>query len=154
MSRNFLITLKKEFKYIDTNHVLYEKAVALRIEAFFDGLDNPLALINDEFESKGIHLICLTDNNVIGTGRLNFIENESVISQMAIDIDYQRNAVGSEILKKLIAYCKKNKVSKINLSARESALDFYKKYSFLPVGEKYPSKKTTIIHQKMELLLK
>ena len=142
------------FKFINSKDASYKEAVNLRIKAFFGSCKEPFDLINDEFEKSGIHLVCLNDKNVIGTGRLNIQNKIGIISQMAIDENHQKKGLGSEILKGLVAYCETHNVSKITLSARESALEFYKKFSFVPVGEKYPSKKTAIIHQKMELLLK
>lgn len=145
--------MKSDFrlKYITVNSSLYDEAVLIRKNLFFDGMKNNLDLINDEFESKGIHLICLNDDEVIGTGRLN-VENEiSIISQMAIKTTYQKQGVGAKILNELIKLSKENKILKIQLSARETAINFYEKYNFIAFGDKYPSKKTGIIHQKMEL---
>jgi len=114
-------------------------------------MKNSPDLINDNFESSGIHLVCLNKNEVIGTGRLN-IENEvSIISQMAIKVNYQKQGVGAKILNELVRHSKEKGISKIRLSARETALAFYKKFGFTAIGDKYPSKKTEIIHQQMAL---
>lgn len=37
----------------------------------------------------------------------------------------------------------------IELNARETAINFYKKMGFEIIGDKYSSQKTGIIHQKM-----
>ena len=140
-----------DFKFIDIKNEFYKEAVLLRIRTFFEGMPDALDLINDTFEIEGIHLICLNNNKVIGTGRLNFEENESIISQMAIEKDFQYKGVGSKILNKLIEYSKGKTNSRITLNARETAIAFYEKFNFIIIGDKYPSKKTTIIHQKMEL---
>jgi predicted GNAT family N-acyltransferase len=140
-----------DFKFIDIKDEFYNEAVLLRIRIFFEGMPNASDLINDTFEIEGIHLICLNNNKVIGTGRLNFEENESIISQMAIEKDFQYKGVGSKILNKLIEYSKGKTNSRITLNARETAIAFYEKFNFIIIGDKYPSKKTTIIHQKMEL---
>ncbi len=84
-------------------------------------------------------------------GRLNIEDNTSIISQMAIDSNFQKQGIGAKILKELIRYSKTKGISKIELSARETALGFYEKFNFKGFGEKYPSLKTGIIHQKMEL---
>ena len=114
-------------------------------------MENRPDLINDVFEQKGIHLVCLDGDDVIGTGRLNIDNKTSVISQMAIKSTYQKQGVGVKILKELVRYSKEKELFVIKLSARETALAFYEKFGFVVVGDKYPSQKTGIIHQQMEL---
>jgi len=70
---------------------------------------------------------------------------------MAIEKSFQTHGIGTKIIKELIRYSKTKNVSKIELSARETAIAFYKKFNFLTLGNKYPSKKTGIIHQQMVL---
>ncbi len=114
-------------------------------------MPNSSDLINDAFEADGIHLVCLVNDVVIGTGRLNIENNTGIISQMAIKTSFQKQGVGAKLLEELINHCKAKKLNKIELSARETALAFYEKFNFKEVGEKYPSKKTGIIHQQMVL---
>ncbi|GAA3634891.1 GNAT family N-acetyltransferase [Flavivirga jejuensis] len=143
-----------ELKYVAINSPLYDAAVALRVKLFFKNMENSHDLIHDDLESKGIHLVCLNEKEVVGTGRLNIKNNTSIISQMAIKKAFQKKGIGLKILKELIALSKENKVSRIELNARETALPFYEKLNFKALGNKYPSKKTKIIHQKMELIIK
>jgi len=133
------------------NSPFYNGAVAIREKLFFNNLENSADLINDDFEQKGIHLVSLKGGEFVGTGRLNIENKIGTISQMAIKSNYQKQGVGAKILKELIRYSKKQELFKIKLSARETALAFYKKFGFVIVGDKYPSQKTGIIHQQMEL---
>lgn len=117
-------------------------------------MNNKDELINDKFEKDGIHLVCLSENqSVIGTGRINIIESVGVISQMAIKRENQKTGIGRKILSELILKCDSLGIKTIELSARESALDFYRKSGFKSFGNKYPSTKTGIIHQKMAMNL-
>ena len=140
-----------ELKYVNIDSSYYREAVTIREELFFKNIENRLDLIQDKFESTGIHLVCLKDNEVIGTGRLNIENNTGVISQMAIKPEYHKLGVGARILIELVNYSKKNELFKVKLGARETALTFYKKFNFVIVGERYPSKKTGVIHHQMEL---
>ncbi|GGD14627.1 N-acetyltransferase [Hyunsoonleella pacifica] len=140
-----------KLKYITIEDPLYQKAVAIRKEQFFKNMKNSSDLINDALESDGLHLVCLNENEVVGTGRLNIEDNTGIISQMAVNTNFQKQGIGAKILKALIEYSEEKGVTKIVLSARETALGFYSKFNFKPVGELYPSLKTGIIHQKMEL---
>lgn len=138
-----------KFIYVDTESAYYKEAVTIRKERFFKGMENSSSLINDALETKGIHLVCLYKDEVVGAGRLNIEGEKGIISQMAIKTGYQRQGIGASILKVLIQYSKEKQAHRIELSARETALEFYKKYGFVPIEDKYPSKKTGIIHQKM-----
>ena len=134
------------------NTPFYKQALDIRIECFFKGFENALELINDDFEKEAIHLICIEkENKVVGTGRLHFEEYKGIISQMAIAPQNQKQGIGKMILNGLIEICHEKEIKKIELSARETALDFYKKFGFTAFNEKYPSKKTGIIHQNMFL---
>lgn len=143
-----------QFIVTDTESSFYKEAVAIRKELFFKGMKNSTSLIDDDFEKDGIHLVCLCNNKVIGTGRMNIVNNTSIVSQMAIHSTYQKKGIGAKILKEFIKKSKEKEVSKIKLSARETAISFYEKFNFKGVGNKYPSKKTGIIHQQMELKIK
>lgn len=140
-----------ELKYITTKSSYYKDAVVLREKLFFKNFENSLDLINDKFELNSFHLVCLFKNGVIGTGRLNIENGISFISQMAIKKAYQKRGVGAKILNELIRLSKEKEILKIQLSARETAISFYKKYNFIAFGDKYPSKKTGIMHQNMML---
>ncbi|MFS4482350.1 GNAT family N-acetyltransferase [Hyunsoonleella sp. 2307UL5-6] len=141
--------MKLEFINIESS--FYREAVAIRTKLFFDKIKNSSALIHDEFEAKGIHLVCLNLDEVVGTGRLNIENKVGTISQMAIKENFQNKGIGREILKALIEKSNKHKVTAIKLGARETAISFYEKFGFIVIGQKYPSKKTGIIHQQMEL---
>lgn len=140
-----------ELKYINIGASFYEQAIKLRTDLFFKNLENSHDLVQDDFEQKGIHLVCLNKNEVVGVGRLNIENKVGIISQMAIKECYQKTGIGSKILKELIAKSIENKVTKIELSARESAIIFYEKFNFRAFGNTFPSIKTGIIHQKMVL---
>lgn len=142
-----------ELKYIKVNDTLYQEAIAIRVDQFFKGMTNSADLIDDDFESSGIHLVCKEDEKVVGTGRLNIQNKIGFISQMAISSEFQNKGIGTKLLNEFITYCKKEKLNKIILGARETALGFYEKFNFKAFDYKYPSKKTGIIHQQMVLNL-
>lgn len=142
---------KFELKYISTTSILYKEAVAIRKELFFKNMKNSSDLIQDNFEESGIHIVCLNNDEVVGTGRLNIENSTSIISQMAIKANYQKQGVGAKILNELIGCSRAKDMTKIKLSARETAIAFYEKFKFVAFGNTYPSKKTGIIHQEMVL---
>ena len=145
--------MDNSIRYIDTENELYAQAKKIRIDCFFENSNNAENLIQDEFEKNGTHLVFLRDNKVIGTGRIHTIDTVGIISQMAVKKEHQKTGIGTKLLIELITKCKSLGFKKIELSARETALEFYKKNGFETLGNQYPSVKTGIIHQKMRFII-
>lgn len=142
-------------KFVCLNSELYNQAFQLRKELFFKDFSNADELLKDDFEKNSYHLVIERNTIVVGTGRLTIIEdNIGVISQMAITTDFQRQGVGRKIMALLLEKCSELKVTKVILSARITALSFYENFDFEVIGKVYPSKKTGVLHQQMQLLLK
>ena len=142
-----------KFEFVPYNGKLYQKALAIRMQQFFEGMPNASSLLEDKLEKESTHLVCSINNEIVGTGRVSFVNGVGVISQMAIADTYQYKGIGTQIVDHLLQKCNDNKVQTVRLSARETAIDFYKKFGFTTIGEKYPSQKTGIIHQEMEYKL-
>lgn len=138
-----------KFIFINQNSQYYKQAIDLRISLFLSGMDNTEELINDSYENKSQHLVCINDKEVVGTGRLSIEKNQGIIFQMAIKREFQERGIGSEILSKLVDECSRLELSKIKLSARKTAISFYKNFGFQHYGDYYKSEKTGIIHRKM-----
>jgi len=138
-----------EFIFIDQHSEYYKEAIDLRVSLFFSGMNNAKDLINDTHENQGQHLVCLEGEEIVGTGRLNIEKNQGIISQMAIKKEFQKKGIGSGILSKLLDKCSSLELEKIKLSARETAINFYKKYGFECYGDYYESEKTGIVHRNM-----
>lgn len=143
-----------EYKFIDQFNSYYIQVINLRINLFFKNFENAIELINDTDENTSKHIVCIDNENVIGTGRLTIRNSIGIISQIAVSKPHQHQGIGKEILNILINECKKQNENKIMLSARETAVSFYKKFKFESVGTIYPSRKTGIPHQNMQLILK
>ncbi|OHX65437.1 GNAT family N-acetyltransferase [Flammeovirga pacifica] len=142
-----------ELKYIDHQDELYDQAKKIRIDCFFSGMTNAEELINDAYERIGNHLVLINNKGqVIGTGRFHTMNSIGIISQMAVRKENQKTGIGAILLNELIKKSKAIGMNQIELSARETAISFYKKKGFKTLGDKYPSIKTGIIHQKMILI--
>lgn len=142
------------YKFINQTSPYYTEAVDLRIDLFYKDMENAIDLINDNDESTSLHLVCLNDEKVIGAARLTFKEDIGVISQVVVPRFQQHRGVGKGLIEMLINECKKQNMHKVILRARQTSIYFYKKFNFEGVGDIYPSKKTGILHQNMELILK
>ena len=106
--------------------------------------------LTDSIEDESFHLMGIDEEkNVIASGRVHFnSENEAQIRYMAVDENFKRKGVGTEIVKELEKYAlSKGKVSMI-LNARENAISFYLSLGYEEVGP-YQSD-TGIPHKTMK----
>lgn len=142
-----------EFKFVAIASNEYKQGLLVREQLFFKNFPNAQELLNDVHEQNSIHLVAIENQQVIGTGRLTIKENTAFVSQMTVLPNWQGKSVGAQLLQLLVKEAQKLKTTSIELSARMTALDFYRKYNFMPVGEVYASKKTGVLHQKMILKL-
>ena len=104
----------------------------------------------DSIEDESFHLMGIDEEkNVIASGRVHFnSKNEAQIRYMAVDENFKRKGVGTEIVKELEKYAlSKGKVSMI-LNARENAISFYLSLGYEEVGP-YQSD-TGIPHKTMK----
>ena len=109
--------------------------------------------LNDDYEDSSFHLIGVKKEQIVGCGRLHFINpNEAQIRYMAVDEKYQRNGVGKEVIRLLEKEAKRQNAKKIILNARDHVLDFYKKFGYISV-KKYDGSDTGIPHTRMEKII-
>ena len=85
----------------------------------------------DDLEASSIHRAVFEDEQIIGVGRLHFIDKDKAqIRYMAILEEYRGKGLGKMLVEEFIQITKENKISKIILYARENVVNFYKKLGF------------------------
>jgi len=137
----------RQIKY---NSPEYKEAVILRDLI----LRQPLGLKLDPKdllkEKDDYHIGCFEDNRLFGVLILTPQDKEIIqMRQVAVDNKQQRKGVGSMLVKFAEKTAAEHQFSKIILSARTTALDFYLKMSYKTVGGEYISKSTNILHVEM-----
>ena len=104
-------------------------------------LGQPLGFEKDDLENISFHLMLVSNNDILGVGRIHFIVNNLIkkaqIRYMAIDKKIQKKGHGSKLLKELENIAYKNNVKHIFLHARESAIPFYLKNSYKKIKKSY-----------------
>jgi predicted GNAT family N-acyltransferase len=138
------------FSYIDTNSQYYKDAVALRFSVFYKEFDLDIDVIDDSDESTSIQLAAIADGKVLGFGRLSFNGSTARISQMAVSKKMRGRGIGSNIMNILIERSIQEGCRLICLNSRLDAVDFYRKFGFETVGDKFPSEKTGRTNIRME----
>lgn len=113
--------------HIAQNPEVFEQILQLRYEVLRAPWQQSKDSATDEHESQAYNAFILSKHNsVIACGRLQ--KNENAIGQirfMAVDKDWQGKGLGQLILASLEKQAKAIGCEKIELQARENALDFY-----------------------------
>ena len=108
----------------------------------------PLALEWDELDPQCHHVVARdSGGEAIGTGRLT---PKRTIGRMAVLSDWRGRGVGDAMLRALLEQARANGWHEVSLHAQASAIDFYARHGFLPVGERF--EEAGIEHQSMRLL--
>ena len=104
----------------------------------------------DSIEDESFHLMGIDEEkNVIAAGRVHFnSKNEAQIRYMAVDENFKRKGVGTEIVKELENYAISKGIVNMILNARENAISFYLSLGYEEVGP-YQSD-TGIPHKTMK----
>tara|TARA_Y100001970_G_scaffold278435_1_gene384117 strand:- start:875 stop:1312 length:438 start_codon:yes stop_codon:yes gene_type:complete len=104
----------------------------------------------DDFENVAIHRAIKDSNgNMVGVGRIHFINQSAQIRYMAIKKIYRGEGLGTKMLSELEKIALTNKTKKIFLNSRENVTTFYRKNGYTVVGKADFSFRG-IIHYKME----
>lgn len=109
----------------------------------------PLALEWDELDPTCHHVIARDEaGQPIGTGRLT---PRHTIGRMAVLADWRGRGVGDALLRALVEQARALGWRELSLHAQVSAIGFYARHGFLPVGERFME--AGIEHQSMRLLV-
>ncbi len=116
---------KFEEKYVEGVHEIEKACFTTHwsINSFRGELENPNAH----------YFVAIIDDKVVGYGGMWYIINEAHITNIAVDPNYQKKGVASEILKAIIKKSHELEIIGVTLEVRESneaALKLYEKFGF------------------------
>jgi len=99
-----------------------------------------LNLYDEDFtrEANWIKIGAFSGDDLIGCVMLSVLQNNVIqLRQMALDKDFQRKGVGRKIVEFAEQWCKENAIVKIELHAREAAMQFYLQLNYVCIGDVY-----------------
>ena len=105
----------------------WERYLLFRWEMLRKPLGMSMDSLADSIEEESFHLMGIDkEGNVIASGRVHFnTSDEAQIRYMAVDDNFKRRGIGSEIVTELEKYALSKKAVTITLNARENAISFY-----------------------------
>ena len=109
------------------NNDEWERYLLFRWEVLRKPLGMAMDSLADSIEEESFHLMGVDkDGNVIASGRVHFNSvHEAQIRYMAVDDNFKRQGIGSEIVYALEKYALSKKANTMTLNARENAISFY-----------------------------
>ena len=118
---------------------LKSEALPLRLEVFVQEQGVPLEMEQDEDDGKSQHIVLRNAlGMVVATARLlPTVQGESRLGRMAVERQLRGQNLGSNMLSALIKVAQNRGDQRIRIHAQESALAFYAKHGFKPVGERF-----------------
>lgn len=135
---------------IHTDEDLYEQALDLRYQLFFEEFGLPKEIVKDNLEATSTHLSISDEGNLVAYGRLtNLGAGHFKISQVVVLPSLQRQGYGKKLLQEIIIVAKGLGAKNIELNSQVNAKSLYQGIGFVESGEQYPSKTTGVPHVKM-----
>lgn len=120
-------------KLVETEAEL-EGAFNVRMRVFVVEQQIPAENELDEADATATHAVAICDGQVVGTGRMLFVEGDAEgtcrIGRMAVDKDWRRHGVGAKVLSCLEDAARAEGLTHCLLHAQEYVKDFYAAHGY------------------------
>ena len=122
-------------KLVETEQEL-EGAISIRFRVFVSEQSVPPEEELDDADATATHAIAISQDKVIGTGRL-IVQDESIviIGRMAVDLEWRRKGVGGRILTFLEQEARSRGLRQSLLHAQEYVKSFYASHGYAEHGD-------------------
>ena len=122
-------------KVVETEQEL-EGAIGVRFRVFVSEQSVPPEEELDDADATATHAIAISQDKVIGTGRL-IVQDEStaIIGRMAVDLEWRRHGVGGRILTFLEEEARSRGLLQSLLHAQEYVKSFYASHGYSEHGD-------------------
>lgn len=141
-------------KYSTSDKDIYLDALKLRNKLLRLPVRRNIFDENLSIEKNNIFYGAFDNGCLIGTvGFFKETLNIAHLTAFAIDTDYQRRGIGSQLIKIVVNDLKEKKFIKINVNSRESAKIFYEKCGFEVIRGPVMNKNLRVKDFKMTLSL-
>ncbi len=124
-------------KLVETEQEL-EAAIAVRFRVFVDEQSIPPDEELDEGDATATHAIARYEGQVVGTGRWLWRDDSwAQIGRMAVDAQWRRKGIGSQILTFLEESARAQGLRQCLLHAQDYVKSFYASHGYLEHGETF-----------------
>ena len=109
-----------------------ETLKAIRYQVFVEEQKVPVELEWDEYDDTATHFIVTFTGETVACARL---KSDGQIGRMAVLTEYRHQGIGQCLLQFVLQTAAEKKLQDVYLHAQVSAIPFYEKQGFTPVGE-------------------
>jgi predicted GNAT family N-acyltransferase len=141
------------FAYIKPDSSTFQRVLDFRYKNFFEPFKLGRGIVEDELDPISIHIAATTNGEIVGYVRVTLGSQDAQLSQMAVEISARKKGLGKELLDKALERVKEAGIKRVSLNSRLNGLKFYQKMGFKSVGEVFSSKKSGLLHMRMEKIL-
>ena len=120
---------------------------SIRMTVFVQEQQVPVDIEMDGRDVDCLHVLAFVDNHPIGTGRIDLVK-EGKIGRLAVLNPFRRQGIGTALIAALEVMAGNAGLAKVWLNAQTSALDFYERLGYQPLGPEFIE--ANIPHRKME----
>lgn len=128
-----------------------DRAFEIRRVVFLVEQQVPPDLEYDADDERATHVLALSGDQAVATGRLILHDDHARIGRMAVLADFRKRGVGRAILEELLRAAREQGVQRIVLHAQVQALGFYESLGFRAFGEVFDE--AGIPHRMMDRVL-
>ena len=129
-----------------------DSAMQVRFRVFVSEQGVPPEEELDEADAKAIHAIALVNRQVVGTGRLLLSDGAYArIGRMAVDLDWRRHGIGSQILSFLEETALAQSARYATLHAQEYVKRFYAAHGYREHGSTFLEANIPHVEMRKEL---
>ncbi|MEI8609138.1 GNAT family N-acetyltransferase [Enterovibrio sp. Hal110] len=144
-----------EFVILNRDESLYQEALDLRFNLFFEPANLPRDVLFDDNETRSKHLALTQDGALLAYLRLTEASDKHFqLSQMVVTPKHQGKGLGRRLVTEAIQYLRARSATDVTLSARLHAIRLYTSVGFVVSGNVYLSKRTGVEHINMRLKIK
>lgn len=120
-------------KVVDFNNS-FSEIEKIRQTVFIEEQNIPIELEWDQFDAESIHILAYYNDVAVATARLL---PDGHIGRMAVLKQFRQQRIGQSMITYLINLAQSKSIYKIQLSAQEHAVEFYKKQGFSVTSDVY-----------------
>ncbi len=134
---------------MEIRSISWEQTIPLRHSVLWPNKPAEYCHVDGDLEAS--HFGAFIDGDLVCVASVYITSNKARLRKFATDSRYQNQGIGSKMLEYIIQSLRNNQVGLFWCDARESAIEFYKRFSMKACSDRFY--KADVPYFKMEVIL-